>query len=155
MREKRKVTTHTSGSASIKAKKWVFYDAMEFLIPYVTPRATSCNVPPPPNEDRNSDMDAAAPDDTSSTPNITDAPDSVLSVQTANNVDICEAGSTSTCTPVIKQPSSTAKKHNANKRHCCEVPSDVDGQIVGSCKSCENKQFVKMKMNLTQITSSC
>lgn len=144
MREKRKLTTHTSGSASIKAKKWVFYDAMEFLIPYVTPRATSCNVPPP-NEDINSefDMDDAAPDDTSSTTNITDAPDSVRSVQTATNVDVCEGGSTSTSTPVIKQPSSTAKKPNTNKRRRCELPSDVDGQIVGELQKLREQAVCK------------
>ncbi|XP_068200589.1 uncharacterized protein [Palaemon carinicauda] len=140
MREKRKFTTHTSGSASIKAKKWVFYDAMEFLIPYVTPRATSCNVPTPPNEDINSEFDM---DDASSTTNITDAPDSVRSVQTATNVDVCEGGSTSMSTPVIKQPSSRAKKHNANKRRRCELPSDVDGQIVGELQKLREQAVCK------------
>ncbi|XP_037794808.1 uncharacterized protein LOC119590112 isoform X2 [Penaeus monodon] len=145
MREKRRFTTHTSGSASIKAKKWVFYNAMEFLIPYVTPRTRSCNVPPPPNEDIKSefDMDDAASDDTSSTTNITDAPDSVRSVQTANNIDICEGGITRTSTPVIKQPSSYTRKHNASKRCRCELPSDVDGQIMGELQKLREQAVCK------------
>lgn len=70
MKEKRKITTQPSGSANTKIKKSVFYDAMEFLTPHVTPRATS-DVPSPP-EDNSYDIDAAAPDDHSSTTNITD-----------------------------------------------------------------------------------
>lgn len=68
MKEKRKITTQPSGSANAKIKKSVFYDAMEVLIPHVTPRATS-DVPPSP-EDNSYDIDAA--DDHSSTTNITD-----------------------------------------------------------------------------------
>ncbi|XP_066987260.1 uncharacterized protein [Macrobrachium rosenbergii] len=47
MREKKKLDTHPSGSANVKVRKWVFYDTMVFLTPYVAPRATSSNVPPP------------------------------------------------------------------------------------------------------------
>ena len=75
MRDK-KITIQASESASINKKKWVFYDAMEFLIPHVTPRATSSNVHPPP-DDKNYDVDDAAPDDISTT--ITHAPDYVSS----------------------------------------------------------------------------
>lgn len=85
----------------------------------------------------------AAPDDTSSTTNIMDAPDSVRSVQTATNVDVCEGGSTSTSTPVIKQTSSTEKKPNANKRRRCELPSDVDGQIVGELQKLREQAVCK------------
>ncbi|KAK4306308.1 hypothetical protein Pmani_021859 [Petrolisthes manimaculis] len=118
---------------------------MEFLIPYVTPRATSCNVPPPPNEDINSDMDDTAPDDTSSTSNITDAPDSVRSVQTASQQPMLTSvkGEVPTSTPVIKQPSSTAKKHNANKRRRYEIPSNVDGQIVGELQKLREQAVCK------------
>ncbi|XP_076057343.1 uncharacterized protein LOC143034885 [Oratosquilla oratoria] len=126
MRERRKMTTQPSGSAGIKTKKWVFYDAMEFLIPHVTPRATSSNVPPP------SDVDA--PDDNSSTTNITDALDIARSQETATKIDVCEGGSTST--PAINyKPSTTAKKPEANKRRRCELPSEVDEQIVEELKT--------------------
>ncbi|XP_076032502.1 uncharacterized protein LOC143020221 [Oratosquilla oratoria] len=86
MREKRKITTQQFGSANIKTKKWLFYNAMEFLILHVIPRATSSNVPPPPDEDNSSDIDHAAPDDYSLTTNITDAPDIVRSQEIATNI---------------------------------------------------------------------
>ncbi|XP_050706553.1 uncharacterized protein LOC126991922 [Eriocheir sinensis] len=47
MREKKKFDALPSGSATVKARKWVFYDAMTFLTPCVTPRATSSNVSSP------------------------------------------------------------------------------------------------------------
>ncbi|MPC93958.1 hypothetical protein E2C01_089106 [Portunus trituberculatus] len=114
MREKRRIATLASESPNIKTKRWVFYDAMEFLIPHVTPRTTSSNVPSPP-DDNSYDVDDAAPED-------------VHSQQTANNANLCEGGSRST--PATNQLSSTAKEPNANKRRRHELANEVDVQIV-------------------------
>ncbi|XP_037788269.1 uncharacterized protein LOC119583702 [Penaeus monodon] len=119
MREKKKLDTHPSGSANVKVRKWVFYNTMAFLTPYVAPHATSSNVPPPLEEmNTEVDTDDAAVNDT----------DSARSVGTASNVDVCEEESS---TSAMKQPSSTAKKKTATKKRCCELQSDVDEQIVG------------------------
>lgn len=50
MREKREINVIPSGSANTKTRRWVYYDAMQFVIPHVTPRPASSNVPTPPNE---------------------------------------------------------------------------------------------------------
>lgn len=143
MREKRKISTQPSGSANINTKKWVFYDAMEFLIPHVTPRATSSNVPPPPDEDNSYEVDDA-PDDNSSTTNITDAPDNARFQETATNVDVCEGGSR----PAINQPTSTSKKPNVNKRRRCEFAKEVDMQIVGELQKLREQAVSKHENEL-------
>ncbi|XP_064080252.1 uncharacterized protein LOC135197188 [Macrobrachium nipponense] len=74
MREMRKIRDKPLGSPTAKTRRWVFYDAMEFLIPHVTPRgATSSNAPTPPEEDASSEV-YDAPDNTS-TSALQDAPD--------------------------------------------------------------------------------
>ena len=50
MREKKKLDALPSGSASVKSKKLVFYDAMAFITPCIAPRSTSSNVPSPSTE---------------------------------------------------------------------------------------------------------
>lgn len=44
------MTKLPSGSTNTLTKRWVFYDAMEFLLHHVRPRQTSSNVPTLPNE---------------------------------------------------------------------------------------------------------
>lgn len=101
---------------------------------HVTLRATSSNVPPPP------DVDAAAPDGISTT-DITHALDYVGSQQTATNVDVCEGGSRPT--PVINQPPCTAKKPKAKKIPRCQLPSEVDEQIVGELQKLREQAACK------------
>ncbi|XP_066986813.1 transcription factor Adf-1-like [Macrobrachium rosenbergii] len=57
MRERRKISEKPSGSGNTLTKRWLHYDSMEFLIPHVTPRPTSSNVPTPPDEDTGHEME--------------------------------------------------------------------------------------------------
>ncbi|MPC55457.1 hypothetical protein E2C01_049392 [Portunus trituberculatus] len=51
-RERRKNNENPSGSDNAQTRRWVYYDAMQFLIPHVTPRPTSSKVLQTPlNED--------------------------------------------------------------------------------------------------------
>ncbi|XP_042856497.1 transcription factor Adf-1-like [Penaeus japonicus] len=69
MREKRKLMKLPSGSASSLTRRWVYYDAMEFLFPHVTPRPTSSSVPTPMDEDTGHEMEDAL-QNSSHTPDI-------------------------------------------------------------------------------------
>ncbi|KAK4322798.1 hypothetical protein Pmani_006465 [Petrolisthes manimaculis] len=51
MRERRKLNGIPSGSGCSQTRKLVYYDAVEFLSPHVTPRQSSSNVPTPPDEE--------------------------------------------------------------------------------------------------------
>ena len=62
MRERRKNSEKPSGSGNTQTRRWVYYDAMQFLIPYVMPRPTSSNVPTPPDENTCHETEDAAQD---------------------------------------------------------------------------------------------
>ena len=119
VRGKRKFDTHPSGSANIKLRKWVFYDTMAFLTPYVAPRVTSSNVPP--------SLEYMNAEDDTNDATLNDA-DSAFSVGTASNVDVHEEENT---TSVMMQPLSIAKKKSVTKKRHCELASDVDEHIMG------------------------
>ncbi|XP_066964755.1 uncharacterized protein [Macrobrachium rosenbergii] len=87
MREKRKMRDKPFGSPNSKTRRWVFYDAMEFLIPHVTPRgATSSNALTPPDDEGTSSEVYDAPENPS-TSALQYAPDNA-SVQETKIVNI-------------------------------------------------------------------
>ena len=136
MREKKKFDALPSGSATVKARKWVFYDAMTFLTPCVTPRATSSNVSSP-LEKMNTELDAegegATLDDT----------DNNGSASTASNVN---ANEKQTSSSAIKQPSSTPKNKGAYKKRRGNLEhDDVDEQLMGELRKMREQAVSKEK----------
>ncbi|KAG7164019.1 uncharacterized protein LOC121872213 [Homarus americanus] len=126
MREKRKISAKPSGSADIQSKKWVYYDAMEFLIPHVTPRPTSSNISTPPDEDTSYDAEDTSHNASCST--ILDAPDNSSYQEAASNVDNCEVRSTVMPTlPMSKKPKVT-------KKRCSNNADDMDMRFLEELK---------------------
>ena len=125
MREKKKLDALPSGSATVKTRKWVFYDAMKFI--------TSSNAPPP-LENLNNELDA---EDEGAT---LDDSDSARSVATASNVDHYEEENSSFAR---KQSSPTIKNKSAFKKRRVELQCDVDvnEHIIEELKKMREQEF--------------
>ncbi|XP_076029883.1 uncharacterized protein LOC143018411 [Oratosquilla oratoria] len=101
MREKRKISAQLSGPANVQTKRWLYYDALEFLIPHVTPRPTSSNVSTLPAEDTSYKIESTPHIYPYSTP--LDASDEPSFQEAVSNVDICEERSTVVDTPPMSK----------------------------------------------------
>ena len=110
MRERRKNREKPSGSDNTQTRRWVYHDAMQFLIPYVTPRPKSSNVPTPPDEDTCHETEDAAQD--SSLSAVIEASENASPQKAASNVETCEERSNGKpILPKSKKPC-IAKKHS-------------------------------------------
>lgn len=97
------------GSANTQARKWVYYDAMTFIIPHVTPRASSSNVPTPPHQDTCHDTEDEPQNH---------SPCSVIEVsgnatpnETASNIETYEDSCTAKhMLSILKKPTATKKR---------------------------------------------
>lgn len=96
-----------SGSANTGTRKWVYHDPMVFVIPYVTPRPASSNVPTPDEDTCHETEDA--PED--SAPVVIETPDNLSpkDATSTNNNETCEDYSTVNILPMSKKPSVTKK----------------------------------------------
>ncbi|XP_050724620.1 uncharacterized protein LOC127002580, partial [Eriocheir sinensis] len=108
MREKRKISAKPSGSANTQARKWVYYDAMTFIIPHVTPRASSSNVRTPPHQDTYHDTEDEPQNH--SPCSVVEASGNATPDEAASNIEICENSSTvKPMLPILKKPTATKK----------------------------------------------
>ncbi|KAK3880382.1 hypothetical protein Pcinc_015148 [Petrolisthes cinctipes] len=106
MRERRKLNGNPSGSACSQTRKWVYYDAMEFLSPHVMPRQSSSNVPTPPDEDN-----CHATEDAPKNSTVTEPANASAAQEVASNFEIGESSSTVEISlPTPKKPSVTKKR---------------------------------------------
>ncbi|KAK8402998.1 hypothetical protein O3P69_000910 [Scylla paramamosain] len=118
MRERRKISAKTSGSGNTETRKWVYYDAMQFLIPHVTPRPTSSNVPTPPDEDTCHEAEDAPQDSSPSV--VIETPDNVSPQEAASNTETCE--DRSTAKPILPM----SKKTSVTKKRSRDTADEID-----------------------------
>ncbi|XP_042859005.1 transcription factor Adf-1-like [Penaeus japonicus] len=111
MREKRKMMKLPSGSARSLTRRWMYYDAMEFLLPHVTPRPTSSSVPTPMDEDTCHEMEDAI-QNSSHTPDIAVQDNASPREGTASQV--CNDANAVMPKPTSK-PSSTKKRSRSGE----------------------------------------
>ena len=125
MRERRKISVKPSGSANTETKRWVYFDAMQFLIPYVTPRSSSSNVPTPPDENTCHETEDAPHN---SSPFVTIKTPDNTSQEAANNTEACEDHSTvKPILPMSKKPGVTKKRNR-------DTADEVDMHILEELK---------------------
>ncbi|KAK8371759.1 hypothetical protein O3P69_013541 [Scylla paramamosain] len=122
MRERRKISAKTSGSGNTETRKWVYYDAMQFLIPHVTPRPTSSNVPTPPDEDTCHEAEDAPQDSSPSV--VIETPDNVSPQEAASNTETCE--DRSTAKPILPM----SKKTSVTKKRSRDTADEIDEEVV-------------------------
>ena len=109
MRERREISVKPSGSVNTETKRWVYFDAMQFLIPYVTPRSFSSNVPTPPDENTSHETEDAPHN---SSPSVTIKTPDNTSEEAANNTETYEDRSTvKPILPMSKKPGATKKRN--------------------------------------------
>ena len=125
MRERREISVKPSGSVNTETKRWVYFDAMQFLIPYVTPRSFSSNVPTPPDENTCLETEDAPHN---SSPSVTIKTPDNTSQEAANNTETYE--DRSTVKPILPM----SKKPGATKKRNRDTADEVDMHILEKIK---------------------
>jgi hypothetical protein len=74
VRERRNMKDKSSGAGNNHQKKWVYYDALECLIPHLTPRKTTSNFPETVEENITSDAEDSSENSPSPSPLTTEEP---------------------------------------------------------------------------------
>ena len=98
---------------------------MQFLIPYVTPRSSSSNVPTPPDENTCHETEDATHN---SSPSVTIKTPDNTSQEAANNTETCEDRSTvKPILPMSKKPGVTKKRNR-------DTADEVDMHILEELK---------------------
>ncbi|XP_063887620.1 uncharacterized protein LOC135115069 [Scylla paramamosain] len=126
MRERRNISAKTSGSGNTETRKWVYYDAMQFLIPHETPRPTSSNVPTPPDEDTCHEAEDAPQDSSPSV--VIETPDNVSPQEAASNTETCE--DRSTAKPILPM----SKKTSVTKKRSRDTADEIDVRFLEELK---------------------
>ncbi|XP_066953196.1 transcription factor Adf-1-like [Macrobrachium rosenbergii] len=126
MRERRKINVKPSGSANTETRRWVYYDAMQFLIPHVTPRPTSSNVPTPPDEDTCRETEDASQNSSPSV--VIETPDNVSPQEAANNTETCE--DRSSVNPILPK----SKKTGVTKKRSRDAADEMDMRFLEELK---------------------
>ncbi|XP_063596586.1 uncharacterized protein LOC134773323 [Penaeus indicus] len=155
MRERRKNSEKPSGSGNTQARRWVYCDAMQFLIPYVTPRPTSSNVPKPPDEDTCHETEDA--DQDSSLSAVIEASENASPQEAASNVETCEDRSNDKpILPKSKKPCIAKKQSKASADEMDLVFLEELKQLRGKASSQNDndgdRQFLLSLLPMMKLT---
>ncbi|XP_042862630.1 transcription factor Adf-1-like [Penaeus japonicus] len=123
MREKRKLMKLPSGSASSLTKRWAYYDAMEFLLPHVTPRPTSSSVPTPMDEDTGHEIEDALR-------NYSHTPDIVVQ----DNASPLEGTASEVCNDANAAMPKPASKPSSTKKRSMSGEDEMDMHFLNEMK---------------------